>query len=247
MSAPHFRVSEEAPEGLGTAGTRLPVVAIDGPSGAGKSSTGKKLAQLLGFRYIDTGALYRAVALVAQDAGVDWQDEARVAALVPDLPVAFLWQEGQNRILLAGVDQTPRIRSEALGLGASVVSSLATVREGLLEVQRALGRSGGVVMDGRDIGTVVFPDAELKIFLVADPHERALRRCLELEARGTHSVLDQVEADLLERDRRDMTRQSAPLRQAPDAILVDTTCATLDEVVSQIANLVRQRMPSTSA
>lgn len=220
--------------------SRPPVVAIDGPSGAGKSTTGKRLAQRLGFRYIDTGALYRAVALVAQDAGVPWEDEPRVAALVPGLPVRFSWQDGQNRIYLGELDETPRIRSEALGLGASVVSSLPAVRAGLLDLQRALGQSGGVVMDGRDIGTVVFPDAEVKIFLVADPHERARRRHLELEVKGTPVALEQVEADLEERDRRDTTRQTAPLRQAPDAIRVDTTGVTLDEVVEQIISLVRQ-------
>lgn len=215
-----------------------PVVAIDGPSGAGKSTVSKRLAEQLGYSYIDTGAIYRAVALVAQRAGLEFSDEAGISALVSDLPISFQWSQGENRVLLQGVDETPAIRSEAMGLGASRVSSHPRVREGLLELQRSLGRDGGVVMDGRDIGTVIFPDAELKFYVVADPRERATRRFFELQAKGQAPDLARVSQDLATRDKQDMERPVAPLRQAPDAHYLDTTGMSIDEVVAYLVDAV---------
>lgn len=215
-----------------------PVVAIDGPSGAGKSTVSKRLAERLGYSYIDTGAIYRAVALVAQRAGVDFSDEAGVSALVSDLPISFQWSQGENRVLLRGVDETPAIRAEAMGLGASRVSSHPRVREGLLELQRSLGREGGVVMDGRDIGTVIFPDAELKFYVVADPRERATRRFFELQAKGQEADLARISQDLAARDKQDMERAVAPLRQAPDARYLDTTGMSIDAVVAFLSDAV---------
>lgn len=217
---------------------QAPIVAIDGPAGAGKSTVSKLLAARLGFRYLDTGAIYRSVTLLAQRQGIDWGDEGGLCQLVADLPIDFAWVDGQNRVLLAGVDETQAIRQEHIGLGSSQVSSHPGVRSGLLGLQRRLGQLGGVVVDGRDIGTVVFPDAELKFFLVADPHERALRRFRELEAKGTPAALDAVEATLAARDKQDSERPVAPLKQAEDAERVDTTGMSVEQVLALLESRV---------
>ena len=222
--------------------SRKPVVAIDGPSGAGKSTVGRRLAQRLKFRYIDTGAIYRALAFIAQEAGIDWNDEAGLSTLVTDLPIQFRWQDGENRIFLRGVDHTAEIRNEEMGIGASTVSRWPLVRTGLLALQRQLGEQGGVVMDGRDIGTVVFPDADMKFFLSASAAERARRRHEELLSKGSDVPLEQVASDLEARDRRDTQREAAPLRQAEDAIPIDSTGHTIDEIVEHMARLVEALM-----
>lgn len=220
-----------------------PVVAIDGPSGAGKSTVGKRLAARLGFAYIDTGAIYRAVSLLGHRQGVDLGDEAGLAALVPGLPIRFVFSGGENRIFLNGVDETAEIRSEKVGLWASRVSAHPQVRAGLLGLQRSLGADGGVVMDGRDIGTVVFPDAELKFFMVADPDARALRRYKELRAKGVDTSLETVAQDLLQRDKQDTERAVAPLKQADDAVKIDSTAYSIEEVVELLASKVEGWKP----
>jgi cytidylate kinase len=225
----------------------LPLVAIDGPSGAGKSTVGKRLARRLSFRYIDTGAIYRAVALTARERAVSTDDEAGLAELLSGLDLDFFWRDGVNHVVLGGVDRTPEIRSEEMGLAASAVSRHPQVRSGLLALQRGLGRTGGVVMDGRDIGTVVFPDADVKFFLVANPAERARRRHQELLDRGDSVTLDQVAQDLAARDKADLERAVAPLRRAEDAILVDSTGRNIDEVVESMAEQVEKRMHDRAA
>jgi cytidylate kinase len=229
---------------------RKPIVALDGPAGAGKSSVARELAAALGFLRVDTGALYRVVALAAERAGVAWSEGEALGALARELvargdvslstdprggPDAAVWLEGG--------DVSDAIRTPTISRGASAVSAHAPVRAALLELQRLLGRSGGVVVDGRDIGTVVFPDAELKFFLTASAEVRARRRFDELEARGVSTTFEQTLREVVERDEADTRRPIAPLMAAADAELVDTSSLSIDEVVARLAERVRQRIP----
>lgn len=221
-----------------------PVVAIDGPAGAGKSSVTRKVAERLGYVIVDTGALYRVVALAAERAGVSVDDaEAATAlaeALVADSAVQLKRAEnGSMQVLLRGQDVSLSIRAQSMGQGASKVSAHPGVRQALLELQRVQGRAGGVVLEGRDIGTVVFPDAEAKFFLTASAEVRAQRRRDELAARGTPPSLSEVLSEVNERDRRDSTRPVAPLRQAEDAQLVDSSTLSIEQVVELIVASVR--------
>jgi cytidylate kinase len=223
---------------------RRPIVAIDGPAGAGKSTISRKLADSLGFVLVDTGAMYRAVALAAQRAGVTWSDAARlgeiVAAMLARSDLSFVAASGRGAlVLLAGEDVSAAIRTPDIGLGASQVSAHAEVRDALLELQRQAGRDGGVVLEGRDIGTVVFPDAEVKFFLTARPDVRARRRYQELVAKGQNVTFETTLADVLTRDQNDTNRAHAPLRQADDAILVDNSDTSIDEVVAFMTGRVR--------
>ncbi|MEM1125356.1 MAG: (d)CMP kinase [Bacteroidota bacterium] len=218
------------------------IIAIDGPAGSGKSSTARAVAEALGYLYIDTGAMYRAVALAFLLADAPFTDEA-AARLLPDLEVAFWPQaEAPPRIALNGEDVSEAIRTEAVGDGASRVSALRAVREKMVALQRRLATQhpDGVVLDGRDIGTVVFPDAPVKIFLTATDTVRAQRRCEELRQRGVVAALDDVLADLRERDHRDRTRATSPLRQADDAVVVDTSHQPLAYQVSRVLDIVRE-------
>jgi cytidylate kinase len=217
------------------------VVAIDGPAGAGKSTVSKRLTARLDYRLLDTGALYRAVALAATRAGVAWDDEAALAAIALGLPVEFRLDGDLNHVLLAGEDVSSAIRQPEISHGASVVSALGGVRQGLLDLQRRLGAAGGVVAEGRDIGTVVFPRAAAKFFLTASPEVRARRRFDELVAAGLEVDLDRTLAEMRERDERDQGRELAPLRPAADALHVDTSAMGLDEVVTYMAGVVRER------
>lgn len=221
-----------------------PVVAIDGPAGAGKSTVTRKVAERLGYVIVDTGALYRVVALAAERAGVSFDDAAGASALAEALVAenAVQVRRGENgamQVLLRGQDVSLAIRAQNIGQGASKVSAHPGVREALLELQRGQGREGGVVLEGRDIGTVVFPDAEAKFYLTASVDVRARRRRDELAARGTPPSLADVLSEVNERDRRDSTRPVAPLRQAADATLVDSSVLTIEQVVELIVAMVK--------
>jgi cytidylate kinase len=224
------------------------IVAIDGPAGAGKSTASRAVAARLGFAMVDTGAIYRAVALAATRAGVALDDDPRLASLLPGVEIRFAPASapgGAQRVLLGAEDVSAEIRTPPMSLGASMVSARPVVRKGLLDLQRRLALAAGnagAVLEGRDIGTVVFPDADAKFFLTASPEERARRRHAELRARGDPSTLDEVLADQRRRDRDDSERAVAPLRPAPDAVVVDTSGVPLDEVIDRLVREVRARL-----
>lgn len=217
-----------------------PIVAIDGPAGAGKSTVARRLADRLGFTLVDTGALYRAVALAAQRAGIGWDDEANVVAVarrVESLRLLRLVPDAEKgvRVILDGEDVSDAIRTADMGMGASRVSAFGGVRAALLDLQRQAGEKGGVVLEGRDIGTVVFPDAEVKFFLTASPEVRARRRFEELLERGQSANLEATLKEVIARDENDTNRPIAPLRQAADAIFVDSSDRAIDEIVEEMA------------
>ena len=216
-------------------------IAIDGPSGAGKSTLARQAAKVLGFLYVDTGAIYRTLGLMALEKGVDPADPEAVQALLPqaDIRLGYDSGDGLQHMYLCGRDVTEDIRRPEVSKAASSVSAIQPVRDFLLETQRELARQHDVVMDGRDIGTVVLPQADVKIFLTASPEARARRRCAELEQRGIPQDLETVLAEIVERDRRDTTREAAPLRQAEDAVLVDTTKLDLPESLEALLAAVR--------
>lgn len=220
-----------------------PVVAIDGPAGAGKTTVTRRLAEELGYLRLDTGALYRCVAYGCRQEGVGFDDAESAGAvarrLVADEAIELTLAPSGQRISLRGDDVTTAIRSNEMSQGASKVSAHPPVREALLELQRQLGREGGVVVEGRDIGTVVFPDAEIKFFLTASVRVRAQRRHAELEKRGDSTPIAMVEQEVRERDERDMRRPVAPLVQASDAELVDSSTQSIDDVVASLVQRVR--------
>ena len=218
-------------------------VAIDGPSGAGKSTMAKRLAAELNFLYVDTGAIYRTVGLQAFRKGVRPDDGSAVEALLPALHIEMMYgEDGLQHMYLNGDDVTEDIRRHEISHYASAVSAIPGVRAFLLEMQRRFARENSVIMDGRDIGTVVLPDADLKIYLTADAKDRAGRRHAELLDRGQDSDYEQVLKDLIERDYRDMNRETAPLRQAADAVLVDTTGIGPEESYQMLLALIRDRL-----
>jgi len=217
------------------------VVAIDGPAGAGKSTAAKRLAGLLGYRLLDTGALYRSVALLARRRDVSWEDEAALSAIAAGLDVEFELAGMTNRVFLAGEDVSDAIRTPEVSQGSSIVSALPGVRAALLGLQRRLAGEGGVVTEGRDVGTVVFPTAEAKFFLTASDGVRAQRRQDELRAAGVEADFTSTLTEMQRRDRRDATRQAAPLACAPDAVVLDSSALTIDEVVKRMVEVVRER------
>jgi cytidylate kinase len=222
------------------------IVAIDGPAGAGKSTAARRLASRLGFAMVDTGAIYRAVALAASRDGIAFDDDARLAQLLPRLRIRFEPAPGSGqRVLLDGEDVSAAIRTAPISLGASAVSARPVVRDALLGLQRRLAiaeGNRGAVLEGRDIGTVVFPDAEAKFFLTASAEERARRRHAELRARGEDVPFETVLAEQVQRDRDDSQRAVAPLRPADDALQVDTTGLSLEAVVERLAGEVVRRL-----
>lgn len=217
----------------------IPVIAIDGPSASGKGTVAQRVAERLGFHFLDSGALYRLTALAAMRGGVALDDEAAVAKVAAALPAEF----SGDRILLAGDDVADAIRAEEVGSGASKVAALPAVRAALLDRQRAYRRLPGLVADGRDMGSVVFPDAPVKVFLTASAEARAERRHKQLIEKGMPANIRTLLKDLQERDARDAARSVAPLRQEADADLVDTTPMGIGEAVAAVLDIVRRRLP----
>jgi cytidylate kinase len=217
------------------------VVAIDGPAGAGKSTVAKQLTAMLGYRLLDTGALYRSVALLARRRGVAWDDEPEVAKIAAALDVTFELDGATNRVFVSGEDVSSGIRTPEVSEGSSIVSALPAVRAALLQVQRRLAGEGGVVAEGRDVGTVVFPTAQAKFFLTASDQVRAERRLAELRAAGLESDFTGTLTEMQKRDRRDSTRAASPLTCAPDAVVLDSSALTADEVVARMLEVVRER------
>lgn len=216
------------------------IIAIDGPVAAGKTTLSKRLADRLGFSLLDTGAIYRAVALASRRQGIDWSDEPAVAAVAGQLEIEFRWIDGKNHVHLGGEDVTDAIRTPEMSQGASLVSALPQVRTALLDLQRQLGEQSNVIAEGRDIGTVVFPNADLKIFLTAQPEIRARRRHEEWLRRGIDDSYEEVLEALRERDERDENRSVAPLEPAPDSILLDSSELFIEQVVAQALGLVER-------
>lgn len=217
-------------------------IAIDGPSGAGKSTLARRIAARLGYLYVDTGAIYRTIGYHIFTKGLDPREEAAVLAQLPEIHLELIYgEDGLQHMLLGGQDVTKEIRLPEISMYASAVSAIPGVRTFLLEMQRELARTHHVVMDGRDIGTVVLPEATVKIFLTADPEVRARRRMLELEERGTPEPFESVLRDIQERDWNDTHRAAAPLRQAEDAVLLDTTGLTFAESEEALLKIVEEK------
>lgn len=217
-------------------------IAIDGPSGAGKSTLAKSLAEKLGYLYVDTGAIYRTIGLYMYEADIDPKDEAAVLAALPEIEIQLSHgEDGLQRMTLNDCDVTEAIRLPHISLCASAVSAHPGVREFLLEMQRELARTNNVIMDGRDIGTVVLPQAQVKVFLTASPEARAKRRMKELEQRGTPQPFEEVLRDIQQRDYNDSHRAAAPLKQAEDAVLLDTTELNFAQSEEALLTIVRER------
>ena len=218
-------------------------IAIDGPSGAGKSTLARDCAAAFGFLYVDTGAIYRTVGLAAYRRDLDRRDESAVAALLPELDIRMAYNaEGEQRMFLNGEDVSEAIRAPEISICASDVSALPAVRAFLLEMQRRMARENSVIMDGRDIGTVVLPEAELKIFLTASAEARAERRVKQLEEKGLVCDFEEVLRDIRYRDEQDSHRAAAPLKAAEDAVLVDTTALDRNESFALLCSLIRERL-----
>lgn len=215
-------------------------VAIDGPSGAGKSTIARAAAQTLGFLYVDTGALYRAIGLAVCRHGYDALDRQEVISVLPEIKVELRYLLDMQRVFLNGEDVSELVRTPQIAQFASRVSSVQEVRDFLLGIQRDMAAKNSVVMDGRDIGTVILPQADVKIFLTASAEKRAERRCAELRERGQTVDFGQVLADMARRDLLDASRSVAPLRQAPDAVLLDTSELTLEESIDAVLRIIRK-------
>ena len=213
------------------------VVTIDGPAGAGKTTVSRMLADRLGYRYIDTGALYRGVAFAAKSAGIDGKKDSELESLCDRLKLTFSRSEGGLCLIQNGVDITDSIRTPEVTMLASAISARPVVRQYLLKLQRDLGKDKNVVLEGRDMGTVVFPEAEIKFFLDASPESRAMRRFLEVKDRSGQN-LESLKKDMLKRDKNDSTRKLAPLKPATDAVIIDSTDFSIEEVVDRLYGIV---------
>lgn len=216
-------------------------IAIDGPAGAGKSTIARRVAKELAFVYVDTGAMYRAMALYLIRSGAGKEDVKEFGILCQGADISIEYREGEQTVILNGENVTPFLRTEEVGNMASVSSADPKVREKLLDLQRKLAASMSVVMDGRDIGTTILPDADVKIYLTASSQKRAERRYKELTEKGIACCLDEIRRDIEERDRRDMNREISPLRQAEDAVLVDSSDMTIEEVTERILQICREK------
>lgn len=215
-------------------------IAIDGPAGAGKSTIAKKLAKELGYVYVDTGAMYRAMAYYFLQNKINEKDENAIAAACPDVNVTIIYQDGEQQVILNGENVNGVIRKEEVGKMASATSVYPVVRAKLMDLQRKLAEKENVIMDGRDIGTVVLPNADVKIFLTASSKVRAQRRYDELTAKGIQCNFDEIEKDIIERDNRDMNRATAPLKQAEDAILLDSSELDIEGVVNKMKEIISE-------
>lgn len=221
-------------------------IAIDGPAGAGKSTIAKRVAKELGFIYVDTGAMYRAMALYFLRQGIRGEEEDKVSAACGEIAVSIEYENEEQQVLLNGENVNGLIRTEEVSMMTSDTSKYRAVREKLLSLQRELAQKKDVIMDGRDIGTCVLPEADLKIYLTASAEERARRRYLEQQERGTECDFEQIKKDIIARDEQDMNREVSPLRQAEDAVLVDASDMTIDEVAGCVADLYRAKMQESS-
>jgi len=210
------------------------LITIDGPAGAGKTTVSRMLADRLSYRYIDTGALYRGIAYMAKSAEIEPDDDAALANLCSGLDIKFIRNEKETRLLAGETDITDNIRTPEISMLSSAVSARPAVRQYLLKIQRDMGKEKGVVFEGRDMGTVVFPDADIKFFLDASPEIRSFRRYKELAARNSSQTLEEVETDIRHRDKNDSTRAAAPLKPAEDAVIIDATMRSAEDVVGQI-------------
>lgn len=217
-------------------------VAIDGPAGAGKSTVARAAAKEIGFIYVDTGALYRAVGVNALRKGIDTKDKAAVAASLADISVDLVFENGEQKVLLNGENVSVEIRTPPASMAASDVSAVPEVRAFLFDLQRDIAKRNSCIMDGRDIGTVVLPDAKVKIFLTASPEERATRRYKELIEKGTEVKYEDVLAELIERDYNDSHREIAPLKPAEDGVILDTTGLSLKESIDSIVKIVKENI-----
>lgn len=230
------------------ASSAVPIIAIDGPSGSGKGTVSRAVASALGWRLLDSGALYRLVALAARRAGLPLEDGAALGRLAERLDIRFgVGAAGEEAVWLDGAEVTRDIRTEQAGNDASKVAALPAVRAALLERQRAFAQAPGLVADGRDMGTVVFPQAALKIFLTASAEERARRRHKQLKEKGVTATLAALSLEIAERDRRDMSRAASPLVASADAVVLDTTGSGIEEVVRRVLELARTRVPGLGA
>lgn len=214
-------------------------IAIDGPSGAGKSSLSRKIAEELNFIYVDTGALYRSIGLAVLQAGKNPKSAAEVEAMLPQIDLSLRYVQGEQRVFLGEVDVSQAIRAEEVSMAASDVSAHPAVRAFLLETQRRMARENNVIMDGRDIGTVVLPNADIKIYLTATVEDRAMRRTLQLREAGRQAEYEEVKKDVEQRDYNDSHRAAAPLKQAEDAVLVDTTGLAFEESLALLLSIIR--------
>lgn len=215
-------------------------IAIDGPAGAGKSTIAKMVAAELGFIYVDTGAMYRALAFYFMRKGIGPEDEASIGAACAQADITIEYQDGAQQVILNGENISGLIRTEEVGKLASATSGYLPVRRKLVELQQALAKKTDVIMDGRDIGTCVLPDADVKVYLTANSHVRAKRRCKELEEKGMMCNLKEIEQDIIERDYRDSHREHSPLMQAKDAVVLDSSDMTADQVVSAIVRIAEE-------
>lgn len=216
-------------------------IAIDGPAGAGKSTIAKKAAKELSFTYVDTGAMFRAMAVYMADHGISQDDEKSISAACDDISIEIEYEDGAQQIILNGVNVTGRLREERIGNMTSAISVYPAVRTKLLELQRQIAATKSVIMDGRDIGTCVLPNAQVKIYLTAGSKTRAQRRYDELTAKGVSCDFDEIEKDIIDRDYRDMHRETSPLKQAEDAVLVDSSEMDIDEVVEAIRSIYEEK------
>ena len=216
-------------------------IAIDGPAGAGKSTIAKEIAKKINFVYVDTGAMFRSMALYLLNNNIDPENEELVSSSCPDMDITITYVDGEQQVILNGENVSGKIRTEEVGKTASTIAKYGAVRTKLLELQRALASKEQVIMDGRDIGTAVLPNAELKVYLTASSDERARRRVKQLEENGMAADFEEIKADIIKRDEQDMNREIAPLKQADDAVLVDSSDMSVEEVINHIVSLYQER------